>query len=35
MTVSNLDLKYVSDFVYQKAAVVLDTSKSYLVESRL
>jgi len=35
MAISETDLKYVSDFVYQKAAIVLDASKGYLVESRL
>ena len=35
MTISDLDLKYVSDLVYQNAAIVLDASKAYLVESRL
>lgn len=35
MAITESDLKYVSDFVYQKAAIVLDASKGYLVESRL
>lgn len=35
MAISEPDLKYVSEFVYKKAAIVLDASKGYLVESRL
>lgn len=35
MAISEADFRYISDFVYQKAAIVLEPSKMYLVESRL
>jgi chemotaxis protein methyltransferase CheR len=35
MAISETDFKYISDFVHQKAAIVLDASKGYLIESRL
>lgn len=35
MAISEADFQYISDFVYQKAAIVLEPSKMYLVESRL
>lgn len=35
MAISENDFKYVCEFVYQKAAIVLEDSKAYLVESRL
>lgn len=35
MAISENDFKYVREFVYQKAAIVLEDSKAYLVESRL
>jgi len=35
MAISEIDFNYVRQFVYQKAAIVLEDSKAYLVESRL
>jgi chemotaxis protein methyltransferase CheR len=35
MGISEADFNYVREFVYQKAAIVLEDSKAYLVESRL
>jgi chemotaxis protein methyltransferase CheR len=35
MSVSMEAMNYVCDFVYKKSAIVLDTSKDYLIESRL
>jgi chemotaxis protein methyltransferase CheR len=35
MALSQLEFNYIRDFVYQKAAIVLDDGKTYLVESRL
>jgi chemotaxis protein methyltransferase CheR len=35
MAISEADFNYVREFVYQKAAIVLEDGKAYLVESRL
>ena len=35
MAISETAFKYISDLVYQKAAIVLDASKGYFIESRL
>lgn len=35
MVISEADFQYIRDFVHQKAAIVLEAGKEYLVESRL
>lgn len=35
MAISGADFHYIRDFIYKKAAIVLDESKGYLIESRL
>jgi chemotaxis protein methyltransferase CheR len=35
MPISDIDFQFVRDFVYQQAAIVMEDSKAYLVESRL
>lgn len=35
MALSDAEFQYIRDFVYQKAAIVLDAGKGYLIESRL
>src|SRR5258706_7103945 len=35
MAISDVDFRYIRDFVYKNAAIVLDDGKGYLIESRL
>jgi len=35
MAISDADFHYIRDFLYKKAAIVLDEGKGYVVESRL
>ena len=35
MAISDADFRYIRDFVYKNAAIVLDDGKGYLIESRL
>jgi len=35
MAISDADFRYIRDFVYKSAAIVLDDGKGYLIESRL
>lgn len=35
MVISDADFHYIREFLYKKAAMLLDEGKAYLVESRL